>query len=147
MSLLFQSTIIAAAPPSPVRPAPNNATTICGPDAFALSIRSAELPNLFLKPAEHGELTPATGAFQPIGAWPLSPATLRKEGPSFNLPIALAMLQLKEQNRILGLDHFYLCGELALSGELRPVRELGHRAESTQAASNTIVHRCSDKGN
>ena len=32
------------------------------------------------------------------------------------------MLQLNEQNRILGLDHFYLCGELALSGELRPVK-------------------------
>jgi predicted ATPase with chaperone activity len=45
-----------------------------------------------------------------------------KEGPSFDLPIALAMLQLNEQNRILGLHHFYLCGELALSGELRPVK-------------------------
>jgi len=36
MSLLFQSTIIAAAPPSSVRSAPNSATTICGPDTFAL---------------------------------------------------------------------------------------------------------------
>ena len=30
----------------------------------------------------------------------LAPATVRKEGPSFDLPIALAMLQLNEQNRI-----------------------------------------------
>jgi magnesium chelatase family protein len=52
----------------------------------------------------------------------LAPATVRKEGPSFDLPIALAMLQLNEQNRIPELDHCYVCGELALSGELRPVR-------------------------
>jgi magnesium chelatase family protein len=52
----------------------------------------------------------------------LAPATVRKEGPSFDLPIALAMLQLNEQNRIPELDHCYICGELALSGELRPVR-------------------------
>src|SRR5580693_2592836 len=52
----------------------------------------------------------------------LAPATVRKEGPSFDLPIALAMLQLHEQNRIPELDHCYLCGELALSGELRPVK-------------------------
>jgi magnesium chelatase family protein len=52
----------------------------------------------------------------------LAPATVRKEGPSFDLPIALAMLQLHEQNRIPELDHCYICGELALSGELRPVR-------------------------
>jgi magnesium chelatase family protein len=35
----------------------------------------------------------------------LAPATVRKEGPSFDLPIALAMLQLNEQNRIPELDH------------------------------------------
>jgi magnesium chelatase family protein len=52
----------------------------------------------------------------------IAPATVRKEGPSFDLPIALAMLQLNEQNRIPELDHCYICGELALSGELRPVR-------------------------
>jgi predicted ATPase with chaperone activity len=55
---------------------------------------------------------------------------------------------LNEQNRILGLDHFYLCGELALSGELRPVKgTLAIALKSTQAASSTIVHRCKDKGN
>jgi magnesium chelatase family protein len=52
----------------------------------------------------------------------VAPATVRKEGPSFDLPIALAMLQLNEQNRIPGLDHCYLCGELALFGELRPLK-------------------------
>jgi magnesium chelatase family protein len=52
----------------------------------------------------------------------IAPATVRKEGPNFDLPIALAMLQLNEQNRIPELDHCYLCGELGLSGELRPVK-------------------------
>jgi magnesium chelatase family protein len=51
----------------------------------------------------------------------IAPATVRKEGPSFDLPITLAMLQLNEQNRIPELDHCYICGELALSGEVRPV--------------------------
>jgi magnesium chelatase family protein len=45
----------------------------------------------------------------------VAPATVRKEGPNFDLPIALAMLQLNEQNRIPELD-------LGLSGELRPVK-------------------------
>jgi magnesium chelatase family protein len=52
----------------------------------------------------------------------IAPATVRKAGPSFDLPIALAMLQLNGQNRIPDLDHCYICGELALSGELRPVK-------------------------
>jgi Subunit ChlI of Mg-chelatase len=45
-----------------------------------------------------------------------------KEGPSFDLPIALATLQLNEQNRIPEMDHCYICGELAVSGELRRAR-------------------------
>jgi magnesium chelatase family protein len=32
-------------------------------------------------------------------------ATVRKEGPNFDLPIALAILQLNEQNRIPDLEH------------------------------------------
>jgi magnesium chelatase family protein len=43
----------------------------------------------------------------------LAPATVRKEGPSFDLPIALAMLQLHEQNRIPELDHCYICGVIS----------------------------------
>jgi magnesium chelatase family protein len=41
------------------------------------------------------------------------------------------MLQLNEQNRIPELDHCYICGELALSGELRPAR--GTRAVALEA--------------
>jgi magnesium chelatase family protein len=68
----------------------------------------------------------------------IAPATVRKEGPSFDLPIALAMLQLNEQNRIPELDHCYICGELALSGELRPVRgTLAVATGSAQTAART----------
>ncbi|MGA8659879.1 MAG: YifB family Mg chelatase-like AAA ATPase [Chthoniobacterales bacterium] len=52
----------------------------------------------------------------------LAPADLRKEGPSFDLPIALGMLKLNEKNRLPELDRFCVVGELALSGELRPVK-------------------------
>jgi len=52
----------------------------------------------------------------------LAPADVRKEGPSFDLPIALGMLQLEEQNRVPDLDTYCICGELALSGQLRPVK-------------------------
>ena len=45
----------------------------------------------------------------------LAPADVRKEGPSFDLPIALGMLKLEENNRLPDLDAFYLTGELALS--------------------------------
>jgi magnesium chelatase family protein len=52
----------------------------------------------------------------------LAPADVRKEGPSFDLPIALGMLQLEKENRVPDLESFCISGELALSGELRPVK-------------------------
>jgi magnesium chelatase family protein len=52
----------------------------------------------------------------------LAPADVRKEGPSFDLPIALGMLKLEENNRLPDFDAFCISGELALSGQLRPVK-------------------------
>ncbi|NJK33539.1 MAG: YifB family Mg chelatase-like AAA ATPase [Oscillatoriales cyanobacterium SM2_2_1] len=51
----------------------------------------------------------------------LTPADLRKEGPSFDLPIALGILAASEQAdpHLLG-DHLFL-GELSLDGSLRGV--------------------------
>jgi predicted ATPase with chaperone activity len=49
-----------------------------------------------------------------------TPADVRKEGPSFDLPIALGMLKLEENNRLPDLDAFCISGELALSGQLHP---------------------------
>jgi magnesium chelatase family protein len=52
----------------------------------------------------------------------LAPADVRKEGPSFDLPIALGMLKVEKENRLPDLDAFCISGELALSGRLRPVK-------------------------
>jgi magnesium chelatase family protein len=52
----------------------------------------------------------------------LAPDDVRKEGPSFDLPIAMAMLKLEQDNRLPDLDRFYMSGELALSGQLRPIK-------------------------
>ena len=51
----------------------------------------------------------------------LSPADVRKEGPSFDLPIALALMAIDEQIDRLALQSFCAMGELTLDGTLRPV--------------------------
>ncbi|MEO6990098.1 MAG: YifB family Mg chelatase-like AAA ATPase, partial [Candidatus Baltobacteraceae bacterium] len=52
----------------------------------------------------------------------LSPADIRKEGPAFDLPIALALLAIDEQIDRLAVQDFVALGELALDGSLRHVR-------------------------
>jgi magnesium chelatase family protein len=52
----------------------------------------------------------------------LGPADVRKEGPSFDLPIALGMLKLDGKNRLPELSDLCVVGELALSGQVRPVK-------------------------
>ncbi len=52
----------------------------------------------------------------------LAPGHLRKEGPSFDLPIALGILSATAQLRTDTLDRFLIAGELGLSGETRPIR-------------------------
>jgi magnesium chelatase family protein len=52
----------------------------------------------------------------------LSPADIRKEGPAFDLAIALALLAIDEQVDRLVLGDFVALGELALDGTLRPIR-------------------------
>ena len=51
----------------------------------------------------------------------LTPADLRKEGPSFDLPISVGILAASEQvdAQLLG-DHLFL-GEVSLDGSLRPI--------------------------
>src|SRR5215469_9948278 len=51
----------------------------------------------------------------------LSPADVRKEGPAFDLPIALALMAIDEQVDRLALQGFAALGELALDGTLRAV--------------------------
>lgn len=52
----------------------------------------------------------------------LAPADVKKEGPSFDLPIAVGMLAAGEQIDATRLEHFALVGELALTGAVRPVK-------------------------
>src|SRR5271157_4187440 len=52
----------------------------------------------------------------------LAPADVRKEGPSFDLPIAIGMLAASDQLMSDLLDHFVMVGELALTGQVRPVK-------------------------
>jgi magnesium chelatase family protein len=52
----------------------------------------------------------------------LAPADVRKEGPSFDLPIAIGMLAANDQLVSDQLDDFVMVGELALTGQVRPVK-------------------------
>ncbi len=52
----------------------------------------------------------------------LAPADVKKEGPSFDLPIAVGMLAASEQFASDQLENFILVGELALTGAVRPVK-------------------------
>jgi len=51
----------------------------------------------------------------------LSPADVRKEGPAFDLPIALALIATEGQIAAAPLADFVMLGELALDGTLRAV--------------------------
>ena len=52
----------------------------------------------------------------------LAPADLRKEGPAFDLPIALGLLGASGQLPLERLDGVWSAAELGLDGSLRPVR-------------------------
>jgi len=51
----------------------------------------------------------------------LAPADIRKEGPHFDLPIALGILAATEQMPIDALNDYAIIGELSLDGKVRPV--------------------------
>lgn len=52
----------------------------------------------------------------------LAPGNVRKEGPIYDLPIALGLLVATGQLRADDIGTFFIAGELGLSGTLRPVR-------------------------
>src|SRR6185369_5549513 len=52
----------------------------------------------------------------------LAPADVKKEGPSFDLPIAVGMLAASEQFVSDQLENFVMVGELALTGAVRSVK-------------------------
>jgi magnesium chelatase family protein len=72
-------------------------------------VRSALLSNDFVFPMQRITVN-------------LAPADLPKEGGRFDLAIALGILAASKQIKAKLLEHYEVVGELALTGELRPVR-------------------------
>lgn len=52
----------------------------------------------------------------------LAPADIKKEGPVYDLPIAIGLLAASHELDIPDLESFAMIGELALSGEVRRIR-------------------------
>lgn len=52
----------------------------------------------------------------------LAPADIRKEGSSYDLPIAIGILQASEQVVFPALEEYLIMGELSLDGTLRPIK-------------------------
>ncbi|MBU0687574.1 MAG: YifB family Mg chelatase-like AAA ATPase [Candidatus Margulisbacteria bacterium] len=65
-----------------------------------------------------------SGLGNPLGFFTvnLAPANLKKEGPIFDLPIALGMIALEFNLNLNGLSDALFIGELSLDGTLRPVK-------------------------
>jgi len=64
----------------------------------------------------------------------LAPADIKKEGPAFDLPIAISLLAKRHNFGEIRLQQMCMVGELALNGELRPVRGLLAIAQAARAA-------------
>ena len=69
----------------------------------------------------------------------LAPADLPKESGRFDLPIALAILAASGQIPADKFQHAEFAGELALTGELRPVRGALAMALATRSAGRQLV--------
>jgi len=109
-----------------------------GVDAFEVEIevnaaRSGDpkivivgLPDVAVKESRDRVITAITNSgYQ----WPrsrttinLAPADVKKEGPSFDLPIALGMIAVREEIQLPQIGDFCFVGELALTGAVRAVK-------------------------
>src|SRR2546425_5130335 len=67
----------------------------------------------------------------------LAPADVKKEGPSFDLPIAIGIAAAAEQIETDQLENFAMVGELALTGAVRPVKGVLPIALRTRAEGQT----------
>ncbi len=111
---------------------------VYGVDAYAVEIEvdSADkgdpqtvivgLPDAAVKESKDRVFTALTnsGFFNPKGRVTinLAPADIKKEGPLFDLPIAIGVLATQGDVPREALADFAMVGELALSGEIRRVR-------------------------
>jgi magnesium chelatase family protein len=69
----------------------------------------------------------------------LAPADLPKEGGRFDLPIALGILAASNQLAAEPLDHYEFTGELALSGEMRPINGILPVALTARDAGRSLI--------
>lgn len=69
----------------------------------------------------------------------LAPADLPKEGGRFDLPIALGILAASAQLPKNNLNEYEFVGELALSGELRPIQATLPIALGSRAAGRALI--------
>ena len=111
--------------------------TVCGVEAHAVEIEVCAangspqftivgLPDQAVKEAKDRVATAlATSGFKRSGTnvtINLAPADVRKEGPIYDLPIAICLLAATGQIHVKDLSEYALAGELALSGEVRRVQ-------------------------
>ena len=84
------------------------------------------LPDTAVKESRDRVMTAITnsGFKPPMGKTTinLAPADVKKEGPSFDLPIGVGILAASEQIETDQLDHWVMVGELALTGAVRPCK-------------------------
>jgi magnesium chelatase family protein len=84
------------------------------------------LPDTAVKESRDRVITAVTNsAFKyPWGrvTFNLAPADVKKEGPSFDLPMALGIVAASDQLTLRHLEQYWIVGELALTGEVRPVK-------------------------
>jgi len=101
------------------------------------------LPDAAVKESRDRVLTALTnsGFKVPMGRTTinLAPADVKKEGPSFDLPIAIGMLSANDQLMSDQLDNFVMVGELALTGQVRPVKGVLSIAWRARAEKRTGV--------
>ncbi len=69
----------------------------------------------------------------------LAPADLPKEGGRFDLAVALGVLAASDQLRTRDLEQYEFLGELALSGQLRPVRGVLPAALAAARAGRRLI--------
>lgn len=69
----------------------------------------------------------------------LSPADVRKEGTSFDLPIALALLAATGSLKAASIDGLIVAGELGLDGSIRPIRGALSLARAAVRAKACLV--------
>ena len=101
------------------------------------------LPDAAVKEARDRVLTALnnSGFKFPLGRTTinLAPADVKKEGPSFDLPIAIGVLAASDQLESEKLENYIIIGELALTGAVRSVKGVLPIALRARAEGKTGV--------